>query len=271
MSGQIGFTKPAGYTAGTLGSPWMTILKEQHETFARFFTAPTREALRDLLRRNIGETDYLDFKADWPALPKLARHILALANSGGGALVVGVSQQADGSLVPSGLSSIKDKAQLIPPLSSYLPKSLEYEILDFSFGAAEYEILVGKSFQVLLVEEKPKLLPFLALREGEGLRTSVVYVRDGTTSTEAGHFQLQAVLNRRIESGYSSQPSLDLDKHLAQLRVLDEHRDTNDSWMRQFSRDEQSRFDDTESDDYKEFIEDAYQAKKQALWRLPGL
>lgn len=249
----------------------MTILKEQHETFARFFTAPTRDALRELLRRNIGETDYLDFKADWPALPKLARHILALANSGGGALVVGVSQQADGSLVPIGLPSIKDKAQLIPPLSGYLPKPLEYQILDFAFGAAEYEALVGKSFQVLLVEDDPKILPFLALREGEGLRTSVVYVRDGTTSTEAGHLQLQAVLNRRIESGYSSQSSLDLDKHLAQLRVLDEHREANDSWMSQFSRDEQSRFDDTQSDDHKEFIEDAYQAKKQAIWRLLDL
>jgi len=121
------------------------------------------------------------------------------------------------------------------------------------------------------VEDDPKILPFLALREGEGLRTSVVYVRDGTTSTEAGHLQLQAVLNRRIESGYSSQSSLDLDKHLAQLRVLDEHREANDSWMSQFSRDEQSRFDDTQSDDHKEFIEGAYQAKKQAIWRLLDL
>lgn len=249
----------------------MTILKEQHESFAKFFTAPTRESLRELLRRNIGETDYLDFKADWPVLAKLARHILALANSGGGALVVGVSQQADGSLVPDGLPSIKDKAQLIPPLSGYLPKPLEYQILDFAFGAAEYEALVGKSFQVLLVEDNPKFLPFLALKEGEGLRTSVIYVRDGTTSTESGHVQLQAVLNRRIESGYSSQPSLDLDKHLAQLRALDEHREANDSWMSRFIRDEQSRFDDIQSDDHKEFIEDAYQAKKQAIWRLLDL
>ncbi|MGH8036951.1 MAG: AlbA family DNA-binding domain-containing protein [Stenotrophomonas sp.] len=208
----------------------MTILKGQHETFARFFTAPTREALRDLLRHNIGETDYLDFKADWPALPKLARHILALANSGGGALVVGVSQQADGSLIPSGLSSIKDKAQLMPPLSSYLPKPLEYQVLDFTFSAAEYEILIGKSFQVLLVEDNPKLMPFLSLRDGEGVRTTVTYVRDGTTSTEAGHVQLQAVLNRRIESGHSSRPLLDLDGHLAQLRHLDEQREANDSW-----------------------------------------
>lgn len=249
----------------------MTILKEQHETFARFFAAPTRDALRDLLRRNIGETDYLDFKADWPTLPKLARHILAMANSGGGALVIGVSQAPDGRMVPDGMTAIKDKAQLVPPLSAYLPKSLEFQIIDFAFSAAEYEALVGKAFQVLMVEDTPKQLPFLAQREAEGLRTSVVYVREGTTSTEAGQVQLQAVLNRRIESGYSSQPGLDLDKHLAQLRVLDEHRDGNDSWMSEFLREERSRVDDIESRDYRTFIEDAYEAKKQAIWRLLGL
>jgi hypothetical protein len=249
----------------------MSILKEQHESFARFFAAPTRETLRELLRRNIGETDYLDFKADWPILPKLARHILALANSGGGALVVGVAQEADGSLAPTGMSAIKDKAQLIPPLSVYLPKALEYQVLDFSFAAAEYQALVGKSFQVLLVDDDPKQLPFLALKDADGLRAGAVYVRAGTTSREAGYVELQAVLNRRIESGHSSQPSLELDKHLAQLRVLDEQRADNDSWMSGFLRDQASRFDDTESRDYKYFIEDAYEQKKQLILRLIGL
>lgn len=249
----------------------MTILKDQHETFARFFAAPTREALRDLLRRNIGETDYLDFKADWPSVPKLARHILAMANSGGGALVVGVAQQADGNLVPAGVPTLKDKAELIPPLGAYLPKALEFQVLDFAYGAAEYEALVGKAFQVLLVEDNPKLLPFLAVKEADGLRTSAIYVREGTASTEAGQAQLQAVLNRRIESGYSNQATLDLDKHLVQLRVLDEHRPGNDSWMSEFLRDQRSRFDDYESRDYRGFIEDAYEAKKQAIWRLLDL
>lgn len=249
----------------------MAILKEQHETFARFFAEPTREALRELLRRNIGETDYLDFKADWPILPKLARHVLAMANSGGGALVVGVTQQADGSLIASGLPAIKDKAQLIPPLSAYLPKTLEYQILDFTFAAAEYEALVGKAFQVLLVEDEPKQLPFLALKDAEGLRASAIYVRAGTTSTEAGHVELQGVINRRIESGHSSQPSLELDKHLAQLRTLDEQRDGNDSWMSELLREGQSQFDDTQSRDHKHFIEDAYEAKKQLILRLLGL
>ncbi|MET4727666.1 putative HTH transcriptional regulator [Lysobacter enzymogenes] len=249
----------------------MAILKEQHETFARFFTEPTRDALRELLRRNIGETDYLDFKADWPVLQKLARHVLALANSGGGALVVGVTQQADGSLIASGMSVIKDKAQLIPPLSAYLPKTLEYEILDFTFTASEYEALVGKSFQVLLVEDNPKQLPFLALKKAEDLRTGAIYVRVGTTSTEAGHVELQEVINRRIESGYSSQPELELDKHLAQLRALDEQRSGNDSWISGLLREQESRFEDRESTDHKYFIEQAYGLKKQLVLRLLGL
>jgi len=249
----------------------MAILKEQHETFTRFFAEPTREALRELLRRNIGETDYLDFKADWPALPKVARHVLALANSGGGALVVGVTQQLDGSLIANGMPVIKDKAQLILPLSAYLPKTLEYQILDFTFAAAEYEGLVGKSFQVLLVEDDPKQLPFLALKEAEGLRRGAIYVRAGTTSTEAGHVELQGVINRRIESGHSSQPALELDRHLAQLRTLDEQRNDNDSWMSEFLREQENRIDYTQSRDHKHFIEDAYEMKKQLIMRLLGL
>ena len=31
-----------------------------------------------MLRRNSGETDYLEFNADWPALPRAARQVLAL-------------------------------------------------------------------------------------------------------------------------------------------------------------------------------------------------
>lgn len=249
----------------------MAILKEQHETFARFFSAPTREAFRELLRRNIGETDYLDFKADWPALPKLARHVLALANSGGGALVIGVSQQTNGSLIASGMPAIRDKAQLIPPLSAYLPKTLEYQVLDFTYAAAEYEALVGKSFQVLMVEDEPKQIPFLALKDAEGLRSNVVYVRAGTTSTEAGHLELQGVINRRIESGHSSQPALELDKHLAQLRTLDEQRDGNDSWISELLREHESGIDNTQSRDLKDFLEHAYETKKQLIWRLLGL
>lgn len=245
--------------------------KDQHELFANFFAQPTRAALRELLRRNIGETDYLDFKAEWPDIPKLAKHILALANSGGGAIVVGVSQSPDGSLTASGISGFKDKADLVPPLGSYLPKMVEFQVLDFAFSASEYPDLIGKSFQVLLVEDSPRNLPFLSLKDGDGVRANAVYVRSGTASTEAGQLDLQAIINRRIETGHSTQSSLDLDNHLGQLRTLDEVRYHNDSWLNSMSRDIGSKYDDRESSDFKEFIEDAYERKKWLILRLIGL
>lgn len=249
----------------------MALLKEQHELFANFFAQPTKEALRELLRRNIGETDYLDFKSAWPDLPKLAKHILALANSGGGAVIVGVMQETDGRLTPCGISSLKDKASLVPPLNAYLPKTLEYQVLDFSFSASEYPALIGKSFQVLLVEDAPKHLPFLSLKDADGLRSNAVYVRAGTSSTEAGQLDLQSVINRRIETGHSTQTALDLDKHLGQLRSLDELRPHNDSWLCSILRDQVGKFDDRESSDFKGFIEDAYEMKKAQIMHLLGL
>ena len=44
----------------------MKLAKAQHEAFADFFEQPTRDKLREVVQNNIGETDYLDFKADLP-------------------------------------------------------------------------------------------------------------------------------------------------------------------------------------------------------------
>ena len=244
------------------------MFKEQHEGFAQFFSAPTREALRELLRRNLGETDYLDFKQAWPDTPKLVRHILALANSGGGATVVGVTQAADGKLLPTGLNALKDKVDLIPPVKAYVPKSLDVQVLDFHFDASEYAALVGKVFQVLLVESNAKELPYLASKDGEGIRANAIYVRSGTASAEANQTELHGVLNRRIESGYSNQSELDLQKHLAQLRTLDEARPLNDSWLNEMERERRGRYEDEESSDFKEFLEDIYEAKKAQILRI---
>ncbi|WLR51216.1 hypothetical protein LC040_18965 [Bacillus tianshenii] len=37
----------------------------------------------------LGETDFLDFKMKWIDLTKLAKHTLAIANSGGGCILMG--------------------------------------------------------------------------------------------------------------------------------------------------------------------------------------
>jgi hypothetical protein len=83
--------------------------------------------------------------------------------------------------------------------------------------------------------------------------------------------ELQAVINKRIETGHSSQPALDLDRHLSQLRSLDELRPRNDSWLNSYLQETMSRFDDRESSDFKDFIEEAYEMKKAQILVLLGL
>ena len=190
--------------------------KETHELFARFFENPSREGLRDLLRDNVGEFDYLDFKQEWPSPSKLARHMLGFANSGGGCLVCGV----DHTLHSVGLSAFADKADIQKGVRKYLPSPLSFEILDFKYDASEYPDIIGKRFQVVLVEDTPRYIPFVSESDGDDIRENAIYVRRGTNTEEATYDQLQEILNRRIETKYSSQDEFALEKELADLKTL---------------------------------------------------
>ena len=249
----------------------MKIPKEQHEEFARFFSEPSRENLRNLVKNTIGEADHLDFKERWPETHKLAKHVLSVANSGGGAIVIGIAQSKDGKLDPTGLHSVTDKSYIATQLQKFIPKPLKYFVLDFHYKSSDYDYLIGKSFQVLLIEDVPEELPFLALSDAGDLRKNAIYVRSGTSSREADHDELQAIINRRVETGHSSQGTLTLKKHLEQLRALDEWRHGNDSWIGEMIRKTQTMMDDTESSDYKEFVEEAYEAKKALIQRELGV
>jgi predicted HTH transcriptional regulator len=206
----------------------MKLEKSQHEAFAQFFEKPTREGLRELVKTSIGETDYLDCKAEWIDLVKVSKHILALANSGGGALVIGINQTDKGALEVTGLSELKDKVDVFKTTKKYVPARVLYEVLDFSYSDSEYTSLIGKKFQVLLVEYDEKLLPLLSLKEGNGIKANVAYIREGTESAEASHERLEHLINLRIESGYSSSHTLDLYEHLEQLQVLYKARKNKD-------------------------------------------
>lgn len=200
----------------------MPIGKGVKEVFARFFEEPTRDKLREILQINTGEEDFLDFKAIWPDNAKLAKHILAFANSGGGCLVVGVSQQGDGSLRADGLSDehFMDKAMISQKTKKYLPGWLNYNIYDFHYVESEYASIRGKKFQVVLVEDDPQHIPFVAKTAGDKIRSGAIYVRSGTESIEASYEKVQQMINRRIETGYSTSREMDLQEHLKQLKVL---------------------------------------------------
>lgn len=192
--------------------------KKLHEGFAKFFENPTREALRDLLKLGIGETNTLDFKEVLPDKTKLAKHLLAFGNSGGGAMVIGVKDGKANEAV--GISEKVDKSDLENQLSPYLPSSLQYEIFDFSYADSEYPKLIGKAFQVIIIESNSQNLPYLCKKSGDGIKDNVIYIRKGTSSTEANHDDIQRIINKRIDTKFSTTNVLNLEEHLEQLKLL---------------------------------------------------
>lgn len=196
--------------------------KGTKEAFARFAEDPSRESFRKLLTGHLGEARHLDFKESWPDGPALAKHILGLGNTDGGALVIGVEEEPSGSLNPVGLPKLADKADILNGIKKYLPSELFVRVhpLDFTYDASEYSKIVGKSFQVLLVESSAEHTPFIAARSGTGIRDNAIYVRRDGLTDEASHSEVQGLLNRRIETQYSTSRELDLKKHIEQLRAL---------------------------------------------------
>jgi predicted HTH transcriptional regulator len=253
----------------------MKLNKQQHEAFAKFFETPTRESLRDVLKHNIGETDYLDFKREWPEPPKLAKHILALANSGGGALVVGVEQLEGGEIESVGLPVLTDKVDIYKAVKAYLPSETEVDLFEFAYTESEYPTIKGKKFQVLLVESNPRHLPLLATKSGDGIRDNAIYVRRGTSSEEATHSDVQAIISKRIETGFSGAKALKLNQHIEQLQVIDKARKGNNTglfgargMLAEYARIMGER---STTEDYDKFIEDLYKRKKRLLEKELGL
>ncbi len=197
--------------------------KRYKEDFARFFESPSREGWRDLLQGQLGELDAVDFKQNWPSASKLARHVIGLANTRGGCLIAGIAEKDDKSFEPVGLASFMDKADIQKSVKKYLPVQLKYEIFDFAYEDSEYPKLIGKKFQVLMVEDKPQYIPFIARCDGDGIRENALYVRRGTNTEEANYEELQEILNHRIETGYSSRGEFDLNRHLSELNSLYRH------------------------------------------------
>jgi hypothetical protein len=118
----------------------MSLQKGHKESFARFFEEPSREGLRELLKQQVGETRFMDFKEEWPKHASLAKQILGFANIGNACLIMGAKEEADGTIEPIGLPRLEDKADITNGLKKYLPAELlqRTDVLDFSFDDSEY-------------------------------------------------------------------------------------------------------------------------------------
>ena len=190
------------------------------ESFAKFLEQPTREGLRDLLKNNFGELDILDFKADWPQnIKKMAKHLLAFANNGGGVIIIGVKEQ-DNTLESRGIDTLIDKSDFHNKVKSFIPDKLNYELMDFNYKESEYSVLKGKTFQVILIENTPAYMPFISKNENDFINKNIIYTRRGTKSTIANYEEIQNMINKKIETKYSTDSEIKLEEHLSQLETL---------------------------------------------------
>ena len=237
--------------------------KSINEEFARFFEKPNRESLRELLKNNHGEFSNCDFKEEWPDLGKIARHLLGMGNSGGGCLILGVAETEDKTLYPKGLDKLLDKSEFHNAMEKFLPPHLldEIDIQDYSYNASEYPKIVGKKFQVVFVVFDPKHLPFIATSEGKNIKNNAIYTRRGTSTVEVNYEELQNIINRRIETGYSSQHEMDLETHIQQLKIL--YRQIN-KFNNPFRIAVPSLFNDDEME-FKDFIINMIEKKKKRI------
>jgi hypothetical protein len=190
------------------------------EEFAKFLEDPSRDKLREFLKNNLGEFENYDFKEKWPESEKIAKCILALSNSRGGCIFVGIKEKEDKTFELVGLDQIKDKSEIKAGISKFLPSKLVYEILDFYYPDSDYSKIKGMKFQVVIVNDLPHYIPFICSADGENIRKTDIYVRDKTDSVKASYEQLQEIINRRLETGHFTTSEIELGRHLQHLKAL---------------------------------------------------
>ncbi len=190
------------------------------EAFAPFYDDPDRTKLKNLLKDNLGEFNHLDYKESMIEPAKLAKIIIAMANTKGGAIIFGVKELEDKTYESVGLENFEDKTSIQQKLKIYLSENLKFEILDFAYTESEYDKLKGKKFQVILVHDLPKYIPFLPEHSGEGLYENRIYYRANTNVEEATSKQIQEMLSRRTSAIVAITPEETFKNDLFQLKKL---------------------------------------------------
>lgn len=185
-----------------------------------FLKEPTKDNFRLFLEKNCGELDEVDFKEQWVDKGHLAKTILAMGNSRGGIIVVGVREEDDKGLTPVGLESFKDKATVNDEIAKYVPPGLDYEIFDFDYEASEYAAVQNKKFQLLIVHDTPERLPFISLNATTDLEKDVIYIRRGTKCAKATADEIEHIIEGKIATIFKETSDLTLDEHLKQLKKL---------------------------------------------------
>ena len=197
------------------------MIRQLKDTFyEEFLKEPTKDKFRELIKNNFGELDEFDFKKQWIDKEKIAKLILAMANSRGGIIVFGIGEKEDGTFEPIGLTEFKDPAEINDSIAKDISPNLNYEILDFKYDQSEYKAVENKKFQILLVYDTPEKLPFFSLGQTDELEKDVIYIRRGTKSEKATYEEIEKIIYYKIQIIFKESSDLNLDEHLLQLKKL---------------------------------------------------
>lgn len=202
----------------------MPFQKNFKDVFYKLVKEPTLGNFREFVKHNTGEHNAIDFKASWLKADKLAKEILAIANSGGGILVFGIQENDDGSFSCTGLTQLEDKADIGKKLGKYISTDLKYEVYDLSYSDSEYKELEGKQFQLLVIDDIPACVPFIASKSGTDIKEGTIYTRRGTSCEEVNETEIRQIIQRRLSHEFpNGGHPLSLSDHLDQLQALYAH------------------------------------------------
>ena len=91
-------------------------MKEHFQIKDRFFDIicknPSRDGFVTFVKESCGEQDNIDFKEKWIEKSKLAKIMLAIANSGGGMVVIGIKDNKGKGYEPIGIEELWDSAKV---------------------------------------------------------------------------------------------------------------------------------------------------------------
>jgi predicted HTH transcriptional regulator len=192
--------------------PW----KKQFDSFMK---EPNRDNLRTLIEQEAIEDNDLDFKRELIKFDELAKHILAMANKSGGAIIFGVEEVKDNQFYSCGLNELPDITKIEKSVKNYIPNKLEFDSIPYHFSDDSSD-LHDKFFLVIVVYYNPKYIPFVALKESTELKRNTIYIRRNRASEPINHEELQEILSKRIETEYSVTDERKLIEHLEELKEL---------------------------------------------------
>ncbi|MCI6202719.1 MAG: ATP-binding protein [Lachnospiraceae bacterium] len=200
------------------------MMKEQFQIKDKFFDLivknPSRDGFKTFLKESCGELDNIDFKEKWITKGKLAKIMLAMANTGGGVIVLGIQENKDDNYLAVGIDELKDAADVEKEIKKLVPRNLSYSVLNFIYDDEIYGEYAGKKFQAIIIADAPEQLPFFSIGASDDIEKDCVYVRRGTSSEKASARDFETMIQRKLENVFKESNDLSLKEHLEQLQFL---------------------------------------------------